>query len=908
MRLLRCRLENVRLHRQLELRFDPGLTLIGGPNETGKSTLMEALHRTLFLKAASTGAPVEALRSRRHAGHPSVEVDFEAGGARWHLAKRFSGSSGTVTLRQEEGGSWSGPAAEERLAELLGVREIVGSRQAGSQLPLRWAHLWVPQGRSGADPLEAGGEAYDLEKLLEQLESGGAAVLQSPRDQQVAAAVEEALAENFTQRGVRKNSPLWLRQQRAAETRNALREAEERLAAVEAAAAELAAIEARLRQRRQEELPELERRLQAARQAAERAAALRRAIEGRRQALEPRRLRLEGLRKARREMEQAAGQVGVLERQQAEAETARQAVEQRRGELERRRGEARERHHHLEAQRQAVTERGMLLQKLVEQARCGEDLARLRGELARRQRQAAAMETIEREWRQLAPIGEAELRRLRQLEAAVRQAEARLGALAAGVELVQADRPVRLGGAPLEPGSERRVEEVTELAVGEGVVLRIRPGGGTALPESRSALERCRAELVEALERLGAASVEAAEAAARRRGELEQQRLVLQGTAPAAEGAELRRQLERSEARSGELAGEIAPLAAVRQALEAEAPLPEDREALERRHRELQATWSAINGPLKTAAAELAAAMAELERLGGEAGGIDTRLAQLGAELATRRERLTGLRQEHGEAASLTAAEGQLQEELEGVERAIRGEEERLKALAADPAGLDPAPLETRIQQLEEECRGLTAELGAARQRVASLSAGDPHAALERARAVAEEAAEELATLERLVAAQQLLRDLFGAARADLSQRYSAPLARAVEHYLAPLLPPGAACRLEYDATKGFCGLRLRRDGEAYAFAELSGGMREQLAAALRLAMADVLRGGHDGCLPLIFDDAFTNSDPQRIEVVKRMLAMAVERGLQVIVLSCDPEAYGDVAGTTHRLSDAAVG
>ncbi len=26
--------------------------------------------------------------------------------------------------------------------------------------------------------------------------------------------------------------------------------------------------------------------------------------------------------------------------------------------------------------------------------------------------------------------------------------------------------------------------------------------------------------------------------------------------------------------------------------------------------------------------------------------------------------------------------------------------------------------------------------------------------------------------------------------------------------------------------------------------------------------MADVLKGAHDGCLPLVFDDAFTNSDP----------------------------------------------
>ena len=50
MRLLHCRVQNVRLHADLSLRFDPGLTLIGGANESGKSTLVEALHRTLFLK------------------------------------------------------------------------------------------------------------------------------------------------------------------------------------------------------------------------------------------------------------------------------------------------------------------------------------------------------------------------------------------------------------------------------------------------------------------------------------------------------------------------------------------------------------------------------------------------------------------------------------------------------------------------------------------------------------------------------------------------------------------------------------------------------------------------------------------------------------------------------------------
>jgi uncharacterized protein YhaN len=97
----------------------------------------------------------------------------------------------------------------------------------------------------------------------------------------------------------------------------------------------------------------------------------------------------------------------------------------------------------------------------------------------------------------------------------------------------------------------------------------------------------------------------------------------------------------------------------------------------------------------------------------------------------------------------------------------------------------------------------------------------------------------------------------------------------------------------------------LRRGQDFYAFDTLSGGMREQLAAALRLSMADVLKGAHDGCLPIVFDDAFTNSDPDRIDLVKRMLGTAVDRGLQVILLTCDPAAYGTFADQVVELGKA---
>ena len=94
----------------------------------------------------------------------------------------------------------------------------------------------------------------------------------------------------------------------------------------------------------------------------------------------------------------------------------------------------------------------------------------------------------------------------------------------------------------------------------------------------------------------------------------------------------------------------------------------------------------------------------------------------------------------------------------------------------------------------------------------------------------------------------------------------------------------------------------MRRGKEFYNFEQLSGGMREQLSAALRLSMADVLKSVHDGSLPLVFDDAFTNSDPKRIHMVKEMLKSAVDRGLQVILLTCDPVMYESFADQIIKL------
>ena len=140
---------------------------------------------------------------------------------------------------------------------------------------------------------------------------------------------------------------------------------------------------------------------------------------------------------------------------------------------------------------------------------------------------------------------------------------------------------------------------------------------------------------------------------------------------------------------------------------------------------------------------------------------------------------------------------------------------------------------------------------------------------------------------------------MFISAQEELSIRYTEPLAKSISSYLEPLLLDKPEVKLEYNQINGFSGLKLLRGNEFYDFDSLSGGMKEQLSAALRLSIADVLKEEHNGSLPLVFDDAFTNSDPSRIPNIKKMLRIGSEKGLQIILLTCDPTLYQSFADET---------
>jgi energy-coupling factor transporter ATP-binding protein EcfA2 len=130
--------------------LSPALNLICGPNESGKSRLVQALRFALFESSKGGSQHKQALKSWGDTGRPRVEVDFTLAGVRWVLEKTFLGTGCNTRLRSPRE-SLEGEAAEARLAQLMGVAPG-GSRAVGAGDLGIWSLLWVDQGESRNAP------------------------------------------------------------------------------------------------------------------------------------------------------------------------------------------------------------------------------------------------------------------------------------------------------------------------------------------------------------------------------------------------------------------------------------------------------------------------------------------------------------------------------------------------------------------------------------------------------------------------------------------------------------------------------------------------------------------------------------------------------------------------------------
>lgn len=117
-----------RRYREFEVPLAPGLTIIHGPNEAGKTTIQRALELVLTKKATSNAAEMDGLRSwdAPEDARPVITIDFETDDddgrvRRGSIEKAFRGAKGTVRLDYDGEVITDPTLADQALAELTGI-------------------------------------------------------------------------------------------------------------------------------------------------------------------------------------------------------------------------------------------------------------------------------------------------------------------------------------------------------------------------------------------------------------------------------------------------------------------------------------------------------------------------------------------------------------------------------------------------------------------------------------------------------------------------------------------------------------------------------------------------------------------------------------------------------------------
>ncbi|MBB2156729.1 hypothetical protein HLH33_10465 [Gluconacetobacter diazotrophicus] len=861
----------------------PGLNLLGAPNESGKSTLLAALRAVFLLQHGSKSRPIADLQPYGGKGAPRIAVDFTVDGTMWRLEKRFLHRP--FAQLSGDGATFQGDAAEARLHALIGVES---SKRGTEALGLMNA-LWVGQGHSLAQPdfsdparatlracLESdlgamtGGEA--AERILARVLADLSVLLDgrgNPKGRYRAAiegeqAASDELARLQTRRQVLEDdlqAMADLRRRLAREDDSDRREKErEHLA------------EAR---RQRDRLRDHDARHRAARAALDHAtarlAAVRQDVARRaewRQALDAQSARRAGLAealaaaRAAHDAAQTAQAARMRAVQDADAYrlSARRALDRatrrvERTRLEQERRDAAASLDRLDQAAQAVT------------------------------RAAARLSAC--------TVDEARMTAIRQADRAVQAARAASQAQATMLDVVLegtgAGR-LKLDGRVLGSG---RVQ-VTDTAR-----LHIAGIGTVSIEPASHDRERLRADaaradhaLRQALDAAGCVDPDAAEAALaeRRQADLAFQAaqttlaglLVAADRSPAAAMTEGRRRLAELEARIARHGDEDGNPAAGQDPAEALERASDAMQAAEDRH---AAANQALFAPDET----LRLAAAELGRLEG-----DHRLAQDAAS------RLT-----HDLAAARAAeSDDALSARLAAEDAAMREAGQALHRIEETRPDGTEALADAAIQRLERAIQDGSARLAALKQdmaaREARIRAAEGDGLDERIAAqdrLRDSHAAERAACAREVAILHCLRDAVAGAARAATERYLAPLSRAIQPALAALFPRAVAT---VDPDFRVSGL-TRRVGEP--FENLSDGTREQIAVLVRLGLAELLRARGRPAM-LVLDDALTWSDAGRLDRMFDILADAATR-VQVLILTCRTELFTGLGARALTIESA---
>jgi chromosome segregation ATPase len=878
MKIKRLRIENFKRFRgPFEISgLDNGLNLFVAPNESGKSTVAEAIRTAFFERHRSSS--LESLRPwGDNAATPTVEIEFDLNGKSARLIKAFMGKKRCELVI--DGKSMDSAAAEDHLSGILGFRFAGKGVSAPEHMGIPGL-LWIKQGTSHeiADAVRFAGDHLRNalgDTLGELTASYGDAVLKKVETERnelltpstgaprgiysealnyrtnLKTELETLQFEIDTYRhGVDRLTTLRIEQNREDISRPwvALREqltlAKTRLDEANGLAEKKATQDLVLRQ------------------ASAQVNALRSQLQAMEREEEALVQRQQNLLDAQEALSQAQYQLEVWEPRYMAAVQSN--------------AEAREK---LQSARQVES-------RLI-QTKAFEDLttqvATLEHNLNRAQIEQEKFTRLQTEAQEMS-LSNSELKKLRICNDELFTVQAKLDTVATELEFdFLPTVKVRMAGKELSGSKRETVVRRTVIEIEDVGLITVVPGG-VDLDSLVSERDNRRDELASLLQALGVENLAAAEERVRLKEQKSAEALaskgILDALAPNGIGV-----------CTAELVSQRTKLAETKNALELmTAPSEPTESALtvsqaESEEISARANLDSISQMLNEsklttsdARGKVAAAEDELSVITTTLSDPNRALKKTEASLA-----LTDILA-HQATAENKAAELTLQLQTVNVPM-LQQDVERLSQSAQQT--------ETAHMQRANEITRLEAELEA------KGALGLEEAAAEKEVEI-EHADRRCLELERRAKALDHLFKLLSEKRSAVARRLRGPLQKHLNHYLQ-ILFPGAHIEVDENLSPGPITRVGRYGAESGKFEELSVGAREQMGVLARLAYADLLKTAGMPTL-LILDDALVHTDQERLVQMKRVLYDAAARH-QILIFSCHPYAWQDLGVAARSLA-----
>jgi DNA repair exonuclease SbcCD ATPase subunit len=896
MEFIKATIKNYRVHKEQVVDFNSNLTLVGGDNEKGKSTIAEAIYRALFLKADGQSEAIEGMKSTKHlGGDPEVELVFRSNGKVFTLSKKF-GKKGSVTLSEPSMTTLSGDGAETMLGEI--IKSKTGIQANTFKSSVKWPLLWVWQSKSGDNPVGMIGESKD--RLMNKLQSlGAAAVLSSELDMKISDKFSELNAKNYGNKGVLKvGSDLKIAQDALNEVSLLYNAAKDKVESLQDASDKYENLKTDL-------LNELD---------------ANKAIKDEKIELENRIKTLSDLATKKviqdAKYNEVKAKYDLLVQTQAQIVRIETNIEQITSKVEPSRKSLNETKANFESNLSSIKESNveiksmrnneLLYRNTIDLCNAFKAIVTDKSTLAefikvKKQVDGYKLKLQEQqsELSQLLNVTKKDITNLTMVQGKLDVAKAKFEAIATSFEVISSAEVVLVDGVQQAIGKKVNFDQKFEIQVGANTKISITPGGGASLSNAKSEYKQLVQDFEMGLFALGFKTLLEASTTLRQteviQSGIETTKSLLKGL-NADNVDEKIEQLENQISTNNISFNQKAERYGIQ-------VLDFDENNYTEKLASNDSLLKDLLDNLKVATGIVDNLTRENEELDVQIQALETKLIDDKNKLMEGQQHLNIIFQQEESkevlAVKILSAEQNLKEES----AALSMIKTKIENQVPGSVESDEARLLRSLEISDENLSQLKVSQARLEAQLTTSGSENPYENLNKLEAKLKIADDTSKAALKKAKAIQLLNDLFTEEQQQLANKLTQPLANKINEYLLLLFGGTVKVSIVQEAGE-FKEFLISRDGkEAYSFESLSGGTKEQFSAAIRLAMAEVLSADFDNKLPVVFDDAFTNSDKGRIRKIQPMLDLAARHGLQVIVLTCHPEAYASLGAKKVMLN-----